>query len=326
MAQDYHPPTASVPVLGKITDLVANAKPIDRTQFGKHGATFIGTLPGGELYFEVPTMDVDDDGDASGSPLNWVGHPVRGGKIDRARQEQTSYGGQLARRPGHTDGISPFEVPYIVLPGGKTGASWFAQHGIKVGDGAMVIRGGTLVEAVFADAGPMEKIGEMSIKCHQLFGETVVVDGKQARLGSDGKPLLDPVTGKILTVISGDVGKAKLHKCRHLAETGDLSAIPGAREVDRTHISSSTNGLVWGTRTCRRPGLYWQFDLARDTKSPVDGVENNWGRHILRRKPLIGIGSTLNLRVGAGLPGDGSHLAHSERCLTLVRCLIGANE
>lgn len=195
----YQPPAATLPLLGKIAALVANATPIDKTQFGKHGATFIGTLPGGELYFEVPTIDVDDDGDASGSPPDWAPHPVRGGKIDRARQEQTSYGGQLPQRPGHTDAISPFEVPYIVLPGGKAGSLWFAQHGIKVGDGAMVIRGNTRVEAVFADSGPTEKIGEMSIRGHQLFGETVVVDGSKARLGPDGKPLLDPVTGKILT-------------------------------------------------------------------------------------------------------------------------------
>jgi hypothetical protein len=197
--EQYHPPAAALPVLGKIAALVANATPIDKSQFGKHGATFIGTLPGGELYFEVPTMDVDDDGDASGSPPDWASHPVRGGKIDLARQEHTSYGGQLPRRPGHTDGISPFEVPYIVLPGGKAGSLWFAQRGIKVGDGAMVIRGNSRVEAVFADSGPSEKIGEMSIRGHQLFGETVVVDGREARLGADGKPLFDSVTGKILT-------------------------------------------------------------------------------------------------------------------------------
>jgi hypothetical protein len=195
----YHPPQASLAVLGKIADLVTRAQVIDKTQFGKHGATFIGTLPGGELYFEVPTIDVDDDGDTEGSPATWASHPVRGGKIDSFRQEQTSYGGQLASRHGHTDGISPFEVPYIVLPGGSAKQLWFALRGIAMGDGAIVIRGGQCVEAVFADTGPAQKIGEMSIKAHQLFGESVIVNGEKAELGPDGNPLRDAVTGKFLT-------------------------------------------------------------------------------------------------------------------------------
>jgi Fungal chitosanase of glycosyl hydrolase group 75 len=199
VVQTYQPPQASLTVLGKIAELVIRAKVIDKTQFGKHGATFIGTLPGGELYFEVPTIDVDDDGDTEGSPANWVSHPVHGGKIDSFRQEQTSYGGQLTTRHGHTDGISPFEVPYIVLPGGSAKPLWFAQHGIAMGDGAIVIRGGQCVEAVFADSGPVQKIGEMSIKAHQLFGETVIVDGVKAQLGPDGNPLRDPATQKLLT-------------------------------------------------------------------------------------------------------------------------------
>lgn len=198
-AKKYQPPQGSLTALGKIAGLVTQARAVDKAQFGKHGATFIGTLPGGELYFEVPTIDVDDDGDTEGSPAAWASHPVRGGKIDVFRQEQTSYGGQLPTRHGHTDAISPFEVPYIVLPGGKAKPSWYAQRGIAVGDGAMVIRGGQCVEAVFADAGPADKIGEMSIKAHQLFGEVVIVKGEKARLGPDGKPLHDPATQKLLT-------------------------------------------------------------------------------------------------------------------------------
>src|SRR5271155_597113 len=92
VSRTYHPPQESLTVLGKIPELVSRAQVIDTDQFGKHGATFIGTLPGGELYFEVPTIDVDDDGDADGSPAGWEPHPVRGGKLDEFRQEETSYG------------------------------------------------------------------------------------------------------------------------------------------------------------------------------------------------------------------------------------------
>ena len=198
-AQIYQPPQASLSALGKISDLISRAKVLKKDQFGKHGATFIGTLPGGELYFEVPTMDVDDDGDADGSPANWESHPVRRGKVDVFRQEHTSYGSKLPQLTGHTDPISPFKVPYIVLPGGKTKPFWFAQRNISIGDGAMVIRGEQCVETVFADAGPAEKIGEMSVKAHQLFGEHVIVNGERARVGQDGVPMRDPTTHKLLT-------------------------------------------------------------------------------------------------------------------------------
>ena len=178
-AKKYQPPQGSLTALGKIAGLVTQARAVDKAQFGKHGATFIGTLPGGELYFEVPTIDVDDDGDTEGSPAAWASHPVRGGKIDVFRQEQTSYGGQLPTRHGHTDAISPFEVPYIVLPGGKAKPSWYAQRGIAVGDGAMVIRGGQCVEAVFADVGDVDvgpavvvKVGDGHASAPAIVGDT----------------------------------------------------------------------------------------------------------------------------------------------------------
>ncbi len=133
---------------------------------------------------------------------------LRGGRLilcGEARWVSTgsstpSYGAILRRRLGHTDGISPFDVPYIVLPGGKARPFWYAQRGITLGDGAMVIRDGHCVEAVFADAGPLDKIGEMSVKAHQLFGESVIVRGAKARLGTNGKPMRDSTTLKLLTV------------------------------------------------------------------------------------------------------------------------------
>jgi Fungal chitosanase of glycosyl hydrolase group 75 len=185
----YQPPQFSQPVLGKIVDSLRQATPVDQKPFSAHPPTFIGTLPGGALYFEVSTMDVDDDGGSDGSPTDWVSHPVRGGHIDNVHQDQVSY-------PAKTP-ISPFNVPYIVLPGGTP--TWWRAQKIHIGDGAVVIRGDRRINAVFADSGPGNKVGEMSIKAHQLFGETVAVPGKKPRLGPDGTPLKDSKTAAILT-------------------------------------------------------------------------------------------------------------------------------
>jgi Fungal chitosanase of glycosyl hydrolase group 75 len=188
-ASQYQPPQASQAVLGNIVKLLTQAATVDQTPFSAHPATFIATLPGGALYFEVPTMDVDDDGGSDGSPDGWVAHPLRGGHIDPSHQDQVSY----STRPP----ISAFNVPYIVLPGGNP--TWWRAQGIHIGDGAVVIRGDQRINVVFADTGPGNKIGEMSIKAHQLLGETVVVPGKKPRLGPDGKPVTDPSTNAILS-------------------------------------------------------------------------------------------------------------------------------
>lgn len=198
--QMYEPPKESSELLGHISELLRHADPIDKDQFEKHSATFVATLPGGELYFEVPTMDVDDDGDTDGAPARWDPHPVRRGKVDFSHQEGTSYGSMLPRLPGHTDRISAFKVPYLVLPGGKARPYWFEQRGIHIGDGAILIRGNQCLEAVFADAGPINKIGEMSLRAHQLFGETVFTEGAKAQSGADGTPIRDTRTGKLVTV------------------------------------------------------------------------------------------------------------------------------
>ena len=184
----YQPPQSSQPVLGKVADLLKQATLIDQKPFAAHPATFIATLPGGALYFEVPSMDIEDDGSVAGSPAGWVPYPLRGGHIDKVHQKEVSYSAETP--------ISPFEVPYIVLPGGNP--VWWRGQKVSIGDGAVVIRGGKRIDAVFADTGPGNKIGEMSIKCHQLFGETAIVPGKKPRLGPDGAPLKDPNTGAIL--------------------------------------------------------------------------------------------------------------------------------
>jgi hypothetical protein len=190
------PPVSSTAVLGNIAAALSRAKPVDGARFSKHPATCIAQLPGGQLYFEVPSMDIDDDGSADGSPANWESHPVRAGNIDTSHDDRTSYGWLLPVPHGQTDFISPFKAPYVVLPGGKP--LWFAQFGIAAGDGAVVIKGGQAITAVFADSGPPVKIGEMSIKAHQMFGVDTFEKGLRPRLGPDGKPLRDPQSHKIL--------------------------------------------------------------------------------------------------------------------------------
>jgi hypothetical protein len=202
-ATAYHPPKASRKVLGNIVKLLKSATPIDREQFSCgppncHAATFIATLPDGELYFEVPGMDVDDDGIADGSPQDWTPRPVYDGTEANYHQNRVSY--------TPADRISAFEVAYIALPGGAKQPDcaptatdcWWRNHGLAVGDAAVVIRGNRRIDAVFADVSPATKIGEMSIEAHELFGEKVIVNGSKAQRGPDGKPLTDPKTGKLL--------------------------------------------------------------------------------------------------------------------------------
>ena len=52
-------------------------------------------------------------------------------------------------------------VPHFVLPGGESGP-FGTQHGIRLGDVALIVRGNRGVFAVFGDAGPRDKLGEAS--------------------------------------------------------------------------------------------------------------------------------------------------------------------
>ena len=209
-ASHYQPPAASQAVLGDVVKQLENAKPVDGSQFKAHPAKFIGILPGGQLYFEVGGLDVDDDGGTAGSPAGWNPHPIRGGKVDKSHQSQTSYGGVLPAKAGDSDPISAFNVPYIVLPGdqgkdaqGKPKPLWYKALGIgiKSGDGVVVIKGDKHIVAVFADSGPANKIGEMSLKGHELFGEDVFEQVSVPVLDAGGKPVMDAATGKPATKV-----------------------------------------------------------------------------------------------------------------------------
>jgi hypothetical protein len=52
-------------------------------------------------------------------------------------------------------------VPHFVLPGGE-GGPFGTQHGVRLGDLALIVQGNRGVFAVFGDAGPVDKLGEAS--------------------------------------------------------------------------------------------------------------------------------------------------------------------
>ncbi len=61
-----------------------------------------------------------------------------------------------------------------------------------------MIRGDQVIYAVVGDFGP-DKIGEMSIKAHQLFGSAVLVPGRKAKLDGKGQPVAGATPGTLET-------------------------------------------------------------------------------------------------------------------------------
>ena len=55
-----------------------------------------------------------------------------------------------------------------------------------------------MIYAVVADFGPKTKIGEMSIKAHELFGENVIADGHAARMDASHQPVPGAKPGTFL--------------------------------------------------------------------------------------------------------------------------------
>ena len=109
-------------------------------------------FPGGEIFFEAKMAICTD-----GSP--------RGDKIDPSGQTETAH--TLA------DG-KPFDaekIPYVVLPmpDKKTSESFLNDMGLRKGDLAMVIYRGERCGAILAELGPVAKIGETSVRTHELL-------------------------------------------------------------------------------------------------------------------------------------------------------------
>jgi hypothetical protein len=107
-------------------------------------------FPEGTIYYDAK-MAIDADG----SP--------RAKNIDPAGQPDTSH---------HFPNEDPFnaeEIPYIVLPLSKGGEKFIEDMGLALGDLAVVIYKNGIAPAIFADEGPVSRIGEGSIHLHELL-------------------------------------------------------------------------------------------------------------------------------------------------------------
>lgn len=117
----------------------------------------------------VPTTcHVDDDGFTERAGVNWPSWRPTNWVSNENHYEETSFGASL----GEPDVWSAFLHQYIALPGAlrKGEQIWWRTIGkIKIGDGAIVIKGAQLIPCVFVDTGPGDKIGEMSLAAHAKF-------------------------------------------------------------------------------------------------------------------------------------------------------------
>jgi hypothetical protein len=104
----------------------------------------------GTIYYDAK-MAIDADG----SP--------RAKSIDDAGQIDTSH---------HFPNDAPFNaetIPYIVLPLSKNSETFIEDMGLALGDLAVVIYKNEIAPAIFADEGPVSRIGEGSIHLHELL-------------------------------------------------------------------------------------------------------------------------------------------------------------
>lgn len=100
--------------------------------------------PGRRPECGVPPMALD----ANGAPTPYF--------VSTTSLADPRYGVTDPRR--YLDGRT---IPHFVLPAGE-GGPFTAQHGVRLGDIALIVRGQRAVFAVFADAGPAAKLGEAS--------------------------------------------------------------------------------------------------------------------------------------------------------------------
>ena len=107
-------------------------------------------FPDGTIYYDAK-MAIDADG----SP--------RARRIDSSGQIHTSH------RFSNGDSFNAEEIPYIVLPESKGGETFIEDMGLALGDLAAVIYKNTIAPAIFADAGPVSRIGEGSIHLHEML-------------------------------------------------------------------------------------------------------------------------------------------------------------
>lgn len=114
-------------------------------------------FPGGALFYDAK-MAIDADG-----ALDENGRPIAT-EIDPSGQNDTSL------HYGNGKSFDAARVPFFVLPVSvRGGDSFIRDMGIKLGDLAMVIYKDVMAGAVFADQGPAARLGEGSIRLHELL-------------------------------------------------------------------------------------------------------------------------------------------------------------
>lgn len=145
----HKPPGLSVLLLDDIPALFGHSQTTVITQ-SFTGKQFMCKFPNGQLYFESK-LSLDTDG----SPVY-------------APQDPS---GQLATSTRLADGsnLDSDIINYFVLPGG-----FWAAHGIRKGDIAVVINGIRHAFACFGDVGPAASLGEGSISLHRELGNETI--------------------------------------------------------------------------------------------------------------------------------------------------------
>lgn len=163
---NYQPPYSCLHLLGPVAAMFAAGR-VNELHQRFHGAHFIGTCPGGELFFES-NLELDTDGSTF------------------HKQDKTGQSGTALSGPGGK-GVDANAVPFIVLP-----LRSFGHWGINLGDMAMVIHNGRMSAAIFADRGPEDKLGEGSIELHRRLGYERIHQGILSNRG---------ITGRVLTFV-----------------------------------------------------------------------------------------------------------------------------
>jgi len=173
----YRPPDQALGALGRIRELLPDAKPIQLDLRGKMYLAWLPTM--GRLFLpEVlifqSHLDLDTDGytgvgqDDPAAQANTSLHDFE--VVSPAEYNAKGKLVKKAKRVRHD--VDANEIPYFVLPGIKGDSSaWLGKdHGIHLGDVGVIIGNDKVVCAEFADVGPTFKLGEASMEVHREFG------------------------------------------------------------------------------------------------------------------------------------------------------------
>ena len=160
----YMPPESARAALGTIP--IGDGVELEPRDFGitESDIDVLIKMSNGALFYEGGMQT-----DADGSP--------RAEQIDRFGQLQTAF--NFPGQTGQRKFVNAEEVNYIVLPGNNPQRSnrFFNKMGFRLGDVAAVIHDGIVEFAMFADVGPINKLGEGSVHLVQALGTDPFING-----------------------------------------------------------------------------------------------------------------------------------------------------